>query len=228
MCSFKDIRNIHYQHHQTTNISIHINPLKLISIKTQSYIQLFVVGRGKMGPIPLIRVEPWKAPTRISPRIADRTHIIFSLCGILLSFKQISVFFLYLYYLIDISWQRADILWSWHLGSCGVKANVGFRKINIVLWKQWPSSRIFDQQLLNFLSTQINVWMKYDDIFVYLTKTEDPYIPSKSAGSARCASPGKRRENRSSPKSSVNSRLELKGPWQSNKSVLEHRVLPGL
>ncbi len=48
-----------------------------------------------------------------------------------------------------------------------------------------PSARIFDQQPLNFLNTQINVWMKYYDIFVYLTKTEDPYIPNKSAGSAR-------------------------------------------
>lgn len=99
-------------------------------IKTQSYIQLSVVGGGRMGPIPLIQVEPWKAPTRISPPIADRTHIIFSLCGILLSFKQISVFFYFLpiSYLIDISWQTADILWSWHLGS------LGLGKINIVLW----------------------------------------------------------------------------------------------
>lgn len=36
-------------------------------------------------------------------------------------------------------------------------------------------------------------------------------------------------KNCSSPKLlSLNSRLELRGPWQSNKSVVEHRVLSGL
>lgn len=75
-------------------------------------------------------------------------------------------------------------------------------------------------------------------VFAYLTKTEEGYIPNngvkKSSGLLdvhvyRCLSREEGVKTASPPQlSSVNSRLELRGPCQSSESAVERQVLPRL
>lgn len=65
---FKNMRNVHCRQHHTTNICISLS-------KAQSYTSLC---SWMMEPAPLILVEPWKAPARISPPIPDGARITVS------------------------------------------------------------------------------------------------------------------------------------------------------